>query len=128
MRLAGLVEPLTAREVEVLDLLAAGMSNEEIAASLFVSLNTVKTHLKNVYGKLGVASRTQAAVRSLELGIIGTPESRDASSETPGSGLICPRPDASQGTRAAAAPNPVLARPHDGWTHGGPTARRRTWR
>ena len=82
MRLAGLVEPLTAREVEVLDLLAAGMSNEEIAASLFVSLNTVKTHLKNVYGKLGVASRTQAAVRSLELGIIGTPDPRDASWET----------------------------------------------
>jgi DNA-binding CsgD family transcriptional regulator len=65
------VESLTEREVEVLELVAAGMSNDEIAGALFLSVNTVKTHLKNVYGKLGVASRTQAVARAQELGIIG---------------------------------------------------------
>ncbi len=54
------VEPLTDREFEVLGLLASGFSNEEIAAALFVSLSTVKTHLKNIFGKLGVTSRLQA--------------------------------------------------------------------
>lgn len=68
-----LVEPLTTREVEVLEALAAGMSNEDIATSLYVSVNTVKTHLKNVYGKLQVASRTQAVARATELGLIGVP-------------------------------------------------------
>jgi DNA-binding CsgD family transcriptional regulator len=69
-RPAGLVEPLTDRELEVLELLAAGMSNEAIAASLFLSVNTVKTHLKNVYGKLQVSSRTQAIAQGQALGII----------------------------------------------------------
>ena len=68
-----LVEPLTTREVEVLEALAAGMSNEDIATSLYISVNTVKTHLKNVYGKLQVASRTQAVARAAELGVIGVP-------------------------------------------------------
>jgi len=68
-----LVEPLTTREVEVLEALAAGMSNEDIATSLYISVNTVKTHLKTVYGKLEVASRTQAVARALDLGVIGFP-------------------------------------------------------
>jgi len=72
-RQASLVEPLTEREVEVLSLLAAGCSNEDIAGSLFVSINTVKTHLKNIYGKLSVTSRTQATARALKLGIIAAP-------------------------------------------------------
>lgn len=63
-------EPLTDREAEVLSLLAAGMSNAEIGATLFISTNTVKSHLKNVYGKLGVESRTGALSRAFELGII----------------------------------------------------------
>lgn len=65
-----LVEPLTDREFEVLGLLASGFSNEEIAAALFVSLNTVKTHLKNIFGKLGVTSRLQATVRAGRLGLL----------------------------------------------------------
>jgi len=65
-----LVEPLTDREFEVLGLLASGFSNEEIAAALFVSLNTVKTHLKNIFGKLGVTSRLQATVRAGHLGLL----------------------------------------------------------
>jgi len=64
-----LVEPLTDRELEVLALMGDGMSNEEIAAALYISTNTVKTHLKNIYGKLGVVSRTQAAARALQLGL-----------------------------------------------------------
>lgn len=68
-RPTGLVEPLTQRELEVLRLLAAGHSNAEMAAELFVEQSTVKTHLIHVYGKLGVHSRTQAlaSARSLRL-------------------------------------------------------------
>lgn len=51
---------LSPREVEVLRYVALGMSNKEIAEKLFVSLNTIKTHLQNIYGKLGVQRRTQA--------------------------------------------------------------------
>jgi DNA-binding CsgD family transcriptional regulator len=65
-------EPLTDREEEVLTLLATGMSNAEIGAELFISVNTVKSHLKNVYGKLGVDNRTRALSTALELGVIST--------------------------------------------------------
>lgn len=78
---ASLVEPLTEREVEVLSLLATGCSNEDIAGSLFLSVNTVKTHLKNIYGKLGVSSRTWAIARALELGIIDTPLPRTSETD-----------------------------------------------
>lgn len=67
---AGLVEPLSARELEVLRQLAAGASNRAIAAALVISLGTVKKHLNNIFGKLGVASRTQAAARARELGLL----------------------------------------------------------
>jgi LuxR family transcriptional regulator, maltose regulon positive regulatory protein len=63
-RRTGLVEPLTEREVEVLRLLAAGRSNAEMAAELFVEQSTIKTHLIHLYGKLGVHSRTQAVARA----------------------------------------------------------------
>jgi LuxR family maltose regulon positive regulatory protein len=63
-------EPLTDRETEVLALLATGMSNAEIGAELFISVNTVKSHLKNVYSKLGVSNRTRALSTALELGVI----------------------------------------------------------
>jgi len=62
-------EPLTARERDVLRLLAGGRSNPEIARALYVEVNTVKTHLKRLYGKLGVHSRMQAAQRAQELGL-----------------------------------------------------------
>jgi DNA-binding NarL/FixJ family response regulator len=61
---------LSAREVEVLRLVAAGESNREIAHTLFLTAATVKTHLVHVFTKLGVVSRTKAIVKARELGII----------------------------------------------------------
>ena len=65
-----LVEPLTPREQEVLVLLAAGCSNQEIAGRLVITLHAVKKHTGNIYGKLGVSSRTQAIARARELHLI----------------------------------------------------------
>lgn len=61
---------LTAREIDVLKLLAQGLSNAEIADQLFISHNTVKTHLKSIFSKLGVEHRVQAAVIALQQGLI----------------------------------------------------------
>ena len=66
----GLVEPLSERELDVLRLLAAGLSNREIAQQLYLSVNTVKTHIRSIYGKLGVHSRMQAVNRARELGLV----------------------------------------------------------
>ena len=65
-----LLEPLTARESEVLQLLAAGSSNGEIARRLVLSLGTVKKHVSNICGKLGVQSRTQAIARARALNLL----------------------------------------------------------
>jgi LuxR family maltose regulon positive regulatory protein len=65
-----LIEPLTERELEVLHLLADGMSNQEIARKLVVALGTAKTHTASLYRKLDVVSRTQAVARARELGIL----------------------------------------------------------
>ena len=67
-----LVEPLTGREIEVLHLLAQGYSNREIGEQLFLALNTVKGHNRNIYGKLGVKNRTQAINRGIDLKIISS--------------------------------------------------------
>ena len=66
----GMVEPLTSRELEVLELLAAGRSNQAIAGELVVTLDTVKKHVGHVLGKLGVANRTEAVARARELSLI----------------------------------------------------------
>lgn len=66
----GLIEPLSDRELEVLQLVAAGLSNAEIAERLFLALDTVKGHNRRVFGKLGVQRRTEAIVRARELGLI----------------------------------------------------------
>ena len=61
---------ITARELEILTLIARGLSNREIATQLFVSENTVKTHCARVFDKLGAARRTQAVQRGKELGLL----------------------------------------------------------
>jgi LuxR family maltose regulon positive regulatory protein len=65
-----LIEPLSERELEVLELLAEGLTNSEIASRLFLTLNTVKSHSRNIYGKLDVHSRTQATARAQALGLL----------------------------------------------------------
>ena len=65
-----LLEPLSERELEVLRLLATGLSNSEIAQRLVVTVHTVKWHTKNLYGKLDATNRAQAIVRARSLGLI----------------------------------------------------------
>jgi LuxR family maltose regulon positive regulatory protein len=65
-----LVEPLSERELEVLSLIAEGLSNAEIADKLVIAQGTVKRHINNIYGKLGVQSRTQAVARGRELSLL----------------------------------------------------------
>ena len=67
---SGLIDPLSKRELEVLTLIEAGHSNQEIAEHLVITLHTVKKHSSNIYGKLGVNSRTQAVARARQLGLL----------------------------------------------------------
>ncbi|MBE0695443.1 MAG: hypothetical protein IH586_00815, partial [Anaerolineaceae bacterium] len=68
--LEGLLEPLSGREIEVLTLMGNGLSNIEIAARLYLSPNTMKSHTQNIYGKLDVHSRLQAVNKARELNLI----------------------------------------------------------
>ena len=65
-----LTEPLSDRELEVLRLVATGATNRAIAETLFLAEGTVRNHLTNILGKLGVSDRTQAAVKAKELGLV----------------------------------------------------------
>lgn len=67
---SALIEPLSGREMEVLKLLGQGLSDKQIAATLVIARETVHKHLKNVYGKLGVHSRTEAIAHARELGLL----------------------------------------------------------
>jgi DNA-binding NarL/FixJ family response regulator len=62
--------PLTERELEILDLIVAGCSNSDIAEKLYITVGTVKTHVRNILNKLCVDDRTQAAVRALRSGLV----------------------------------------------------------
>jgi NarL family two-component system response regulator LiaR len=65
-----LAEPLSERELEVLELVAQGLTNAEIAARLFIAHGTVKRHINNIYGKLQVRHRTEAIARARDLGLL----------------------------------------------------------
>ncbi|MCG3207616.1 MAG: HTH-type transcriptional regulator MalT [Anaerolineae bacterium] len=65
-----LVEPLSKRELEILALMAQGLTNPEIARQIFISAQTVKVHTRNIYGKLGVNSRRQAVAKARALGLL----------------------------------------------------------
>jgi DNA-binding NarL/FixJ family response regulator len=67
-------DPLTPRELEILQLVAQGQTNREIAARLIVAVGTIKVHVEHILGKLGAADRTQAAVRAVELGMVHAEE------------------------------------------------------
>ena len=71
---SGLANPLTAREVEVLRLVAHGMTNQEIGRRLFISSRTVTNHLQSLFGKLGASDRTEAVTKALKRQIISLEE------------------------------------------------------
>ncbi len=68
--MSSMIEPLSERELEVLRLVTAGMSNREIAEKLIISTGTAKSHIHNLCGKMGVRNRTEAAMRAKELGLV----------------------------------------------------------
>jgi LuxR family maltose regulon positive regulatory protein len=68
--LYGLPEGVSQREIDVLLLLASGLSNQEIAIRLCISANTVKTHLANIYGKLGASGRREAVTKARSAGLL----------------------------------------------------------
>jgi LuxR family maltose regulon positive regulatory protein len=65
-----LIEPLSQRELKILQLIAQGLSNREIGERLFIALDTVKGHNRNIFDKLQVQSRTEAIARARELGLL----------------------------------------------------------
>jgi LuxR family maltose regulon positive regulatory protein len=69
-KIGNLIDPLSERELEVLQLIADGLSNREIAQELIIAPGTVKVHIKNIYSKLDVHNRTQAAARARELNLL----------------------------------------------------------
>src|SRR5512136_2547265 len=75
---------LSEREQDILRLVATGAGNKQIAAQLFISTNTVRVHLRNIFSKIGVTSRTEAAMYALRAGLVTLPPSAaaEASAET----------------------------------------------
>ena len=67
-----LIEPLSERELEILALFAQGLTNQEIASRLYLALNRIRAHSRNIFGKLGVRSRTRAVARARALGLLGS--------------------------------------------------------
>jgi DNA-binding NarL/FixJ family response regulator len=80
----GSAAPMTARELEVLRLIGAGKANKEIASTLAISERTARTHVSNILGKLGLHSRTQAALWAVREGLVDTAQRGDHAEAGPG--------------------------------------------
>ncbi|HIP70727.1 MAG TPA: helix-turn-helix domain-containing protein [Anaerolineae bacterium] len=108
-------EPLSKRELEVLQCVSQGAGNKQIAQELFISENTVKVHLRNIYRKLDAASRTEATTEAIRQGIIAVPGAEVAETAVPAPPAIEPAtltPEASsdngqEGLQTAAAEAPI---------------------
>ena len=83
---------LTEREREILRLIASGASNKDIALQLFISPNTVKVHLRNIFAKIGAASRTEAAVYAIHERIVQSPDLPALAHATQESPAVIPAP------------------------------------
>ena len=98
---------LSERELEILRLVATGLSNKEIAGQLFLSPNTVKVHLRNIFGKIGVQSRTEATMYAVRQGWVQVPaEAREAISEESGAETATAMPVPVARPRAVEPPLP----------------------
>jgi DNA-binding CsgD family transcriptional regulator/N-acetylneuraminic acid mutarotase len=75
-------DELSEREKEILRLVATGASNKEIAGQLFISVNTVKVHLRNIFAKIGASSRTEAAMTAVQIGLAPAPGSAQLESDS----------------------------------------------
>jgi DNA-binding CsgD family transcriptional regulator/N-acetylneuraminic acid mutarotase len=101
----GEIEPLSERELELVQLLGQGLSNREIAQTLFISLNTVKVHLRNIYNKLHVSSRTEATMVALRQGLIEIDLPDQGGPAEPSLGLSSP--DTPAGEKAGEQETPL---------------------
>jgi DNA-binding CsgD family transcriptional regulator len=107
----GQLEPLSDRELEIIGLVAEGLSNREIARELYISPNTVKVHLRNIFGKMQVSSRTEATMVALRMGWVQI-EQGDAATDQAGA---ADREETATGTDETALPAPPVAAPLPRW-------------
>ncbi len=127
-----MAETLSERELEILRLVATGATNKEVAQRLHISTNTVKVHLRNIYAKLGVSSRTEATMTAVREGLVAVPDSGAVAKPVP------PPPPLPRSRRIAMVvlvllavgaallswPRPVPSAPSLAWPLPAPTARR----
>lgn len=111
-------EPLTERELEITELVAEGLTNREVAEQLYVSHNTVKVHLRNIFAKTGVASRTELSMLAVQEGWIsvpGTADDSDSSSASPSESSTTLSTEPSADTEDALRPSLLPSWPWHRW-------------